>query len=377
MVFELMDSGERVRVDVPEDDLQSYLHAEQVFVIVKEPLRRIFLWKGAKSPVRKRFISSRVASELQEELVKQAAFHRCKIVSVDQGDEPEEFLRAFQLESMKVEEKLEDLRYVRNIERETPERFGDVLDNIETEKEVEEEEEYFSPALQELKKKGVSIDINSTSDSSKKPEKKPKLAPKIAAPVSSQSKPSYIPYPSSKDRGLTENQKKELMEKILRNKVPSNYTRQNLIIGNVLYGAVSKTVNVFGKNVEETEWEPISQLPEEIVELDNAKLRIYIDNEKNIIKAIEILKETGQRKEENVSKQLKEEKTIEENEEKLDLDHMTVKELKEYSSQHDIDLPTHAKKADIIKTIKESEEELEPNPKSTRRNLPKIPSNND
>ena len=349
MVFELIDSGERVRVDVPENDIQSFLHPEQVFVFVKEPIRRIFIWKGAKSPVRKRFISSRVASELQEELVKQAAFHRCKIVSVDQGDEPTEFLRAFQLKSMKVEEKMEDLRYVRNIERETPERFGDVLDSGPTEK-TEEEEEYFSPALQELKEKGASIDVNSRSDSSKSLETKPKPAPKIVPPANAQSRSSYI------------------MEKILRKEIPKNYTRQNLILGNALYGAVSKTVNVFGKNVEETEWEPISQLPEEMVEVDDSKLRIYIDNEKNIIEAIEILRQKDKKTEEKVE---------EISDESLDLDHMTIKELKQYSNEHEIDLPSNARKADIIKTIKDSEDSPESNPRSTRRNLPKIPNNDE
>ena len=45
---------------------------------------------------------------------------RCKIVAVDQGDEPEEFLNVFGLESMEVkeEDKLKDKRYVRNIEKE-------------------------------------------------------------------------------------------------------------------------------------------------------------------------------------------------------------------------------------------------------------------
>ena len=128
MVFQLDDSGERIRIDVPEEDLQSALHPEEVFVIVKEELRRIFIWKGAKSPVRKRFISSRVASGLQEEVVKVAAFHRPKIVSVDQGDEPVEFLRAFGLQSMEVTERLEDMRYVRNIEKDAPGRFGTILD---------------------------------------------------------------------------------------------------------------------------------------------------------------------------------------------------------------------------------------------------------
>ena len=92
MIYELDDSGERIRISATEDEFREdngskFLDPEQVLVIVKESLRRIYIWKGAKSPVRKRFISSRIAGALQEELVKNAAYHRCKIVSVDQGDE--------------------------------------------------------------------------------------------------------------------------------------------------------------------------------------------------------------------------------------------------------------------------------------------------
>lgn len=374
-MFELDDSGERIRIAVPEEDLQLYLHPEQVFVIVKEQLRRIYIWKGAKAAVRKRFISSRIASELQEELVKQAAFHRCKIVSVDQGDEPEEFLRTFRLESMKVEEKMEDLRYVRNIERETPERFGDVLDNNELST-IIEEEEYFSPALQELKKKGINIDQTLESETPTQKMPPPKIPPKMST-IRSNSPPSYVPYQSNKNYGLNKEQEKSLMEKILKLKVPENHVRQNLILGNALYGAVSKTVNVFGKNVEETEWEPISQLPVGMVEVDDAKLRIYIDNEKNIIEAIEILKDTRKTAREDGSMKLQEKKNMEQITKNPNLDHMTVKELKQYSSNHKIDLQSSVKKADIIRTIKDYEGESKSNPKSSRRNLPKIPTNDD
>ena len=72
MVFELDDSGERVRLPITEgefceDNGSKVLHPEQVVVILKEAIRRIYIWKGAKSPVRRRFISSRVASQLQQE----------------------------------------------------------------------------------------------------------------------------------------------------------------------------------------------------------------------------------------------------------------------------------------------------------------------
>ena len=113
LVFELDESGERKQVeDITPQTLQSILHSKQVLVILRWELRRIFIWKGSASPVKKRFISARIATELRQELK-----GGVKIVSVDQGDEVEEFLDAFELESMPVTDTLEDMRYIRNSEK--------------------------------------------------------------------------------------------------------------------------------------------------------------------------------------------------------------------------------------------------------------------
>jgi hypothetical protein len=115
--FELEETGERKELDFSERELAKYLDPEQVLVLVREDLRRIFIWKGAKSSVKKRFISSKVAREIQVDLMKDSSFHQCKILSVDQGDEIQEFLDAFDIESMEVREKLPDMRYIRNSEK--------------------------------------------------------------------------------------------------------------------------------------------------------------------------------------------------------------------------------------------------------------------
>jgi len=113
LVFELEESGEKKQVeDITLQTLQSILHSKQVLVILRWDLRRIFIWKGSASPVKKRFISTRIAIELREKLK-----GGVKIVSVDQGDEIEEFLDAFELESMPVTEILDDMRYTRNSEK--------------------------------------------------------------------------------------------------------------------------------------------------------------------------------------------------------------------------------------------------------------------
>ncbi|KKL97871.1 hypothetical protein LCGC14_1830140, partial [marine sediment metagenome] len=112
--YELEDAGEPKELFFSEKDLKQYLNPEQVLILVREDLRRIFIWKGAISPVKKRFLGSKVARELQHKLMKDVRYHRCKIVSVDQGDEVQEFLNAFNLESMEVKERLNDMRYIRN-----------------------------------------------------------------------------------------------------------------------------------------------------------------------------------------------------------------------------------------------------------------------
>ncbi|TXT64594.1 MAG: hypothetical protein BAJALOKI3v1_190035 [Promethearchaeota archaeon] len=285
MVFELLDSGEKQRIDVDESDLQSILAPEQVFVIVKEDVRRIFIWKGVKSPVRKRFISSRVASSLQEELQKEAAFHRCKIVSVDQGDEPVEFLSTFNLESMEVKERPQDMRYIRNIEKDTTRPKGKVVED--TGSESEKEEEYYSPALEELKRKGVDISAEI---------EKPTGSPSSTSASVSRAKKPYSPprgRSSSRAKSKKHLDAKQIIEKILEQDLPENYGIQNLLVGKTLYGAISKITNVFGEDIEEQEWERISKLPDGIYSLKNYIFRIYLDKDAGMVEGIEILKSEG------------------------------------------------------------------------------------
>ena len=68
--YKLEDTGEPKELNFSEKDIAQFLNPEQVLVLIREDLRRIFIWKGAKSPVNKRFISSKVAREIQKELLK-------------------------------------------------------------------------------------------------------------------------------------------------------------------------------------------------------------------------------------------------------------------------------------------------------------------
>ena len=86
------------------------------------------------------------------------------------------------------------------------------------------------------------------------------------------------------------------MDKILENDTPANCERQNLIIGTTLYAAVSKTANIFGEDVIETDWEAVKKVPKEIIELNNHVLRVYFGESKSSVEAIEVLKKLGDSK---------------------------------------------------------------------------------
>ncbi len=273
IVFDLENTGERRKLKINQEELQDHLNPEQVLIIVREDLRRIYIWKGSKSPVRKRFISSKVAQELQKELTHDPRYHRCKIVSIDQGDELQEFLNAFRLESMIVEERLPDMHYIRNIEREKL-KEAERLVKEKGMRTVELEKEYFSPGL---------VDSNSDVVISSFAMGSP-----IAKAKSSQKASSFL---ARRSFGFSEEEKQKIKEKILDLKIPENYVRQNLILGHTLYGAVSKVTDVFGKNVVDIVWEEVKKVPKGVMELDNNKFRVYFDEKKGIVEAVEVLKE--------------------------------------------------------------------------------------
>lgn len=314
MVFLLEDSGEYKRLDITEDKFRenngrNVLNDEQVAIIIKEDLRRIYLWKGSKSSVRKRFISSRVASELQEEMVKDASFHRCKVISIDQGDELDEFLRTFNFTAMKVSEKLADMYYVRNIDRDKMYDRGEFPDTAPKFVKPEDKPiEQISPELKESPKSDVKEKkpIKTVKKASTKPEIKIKPEEKIKETEINQVQfvhSNNESLPSTLSKEFTEEKNKTIKEKILKMDVPKEYKRQNLILGHFLYGAVNKIVNVLGKKLQETDWEIVKNVPTGMIELDNNKIRVYFDEKKGIVEAIEILELTEEKIEKEIEKE--------------------------------------------------------------------------
>jgi len=317
MIFGLENTGEKVKLDISEDGFrlnngQNILDPNQVLIIVKEGLRRIYIWKGVNSHVRKKFIASRIAADLQSDLVVSGHFHRCKIISVDQGDEPNEFMKAFDFELIKVPEVLErDSVEFKQLHASSSEQYG---------------------ASSDKKVHGW----NGPPPTYNETAKSRKILKKADKDISPKPKKS-IKHPKLDN--------KKVIDKIVNTEIPTNLKRQNLILGNFqIYGASVKKANVFGKEVEETEWEPVSSIPEGPIVLNDRTIRLYVDVNSSSIEGIEILQKLDAPK---IEEKVEEKKKV------INYKSWTVKKLKLYCKENNITVPTSYRKAQIINAIQD------------------------
>ncbi|UYP44381.1 hypothetical protein NEF87_000666 [Candidatus Lokiarchaeum ossiferum] len=293
--YQLTDDGEREELDVELKDAEKLFNSEGVYLFVRFDLRRIFIWKGPKSPVRKRFISSRVGSKLQEES-SQVGMH-LKIVSVDAGDEPIEFLRAFNTNPYEIKEgeKLEDMYYIRNDERRK-------MEEEKLAKELEQKsgkkKEYWSPILeeekrmkqmQEAKEKAASTAQEIATSLSSTPSKKKDFTPKVIkkAPTS-RARDSFSPNKKKSGPNRSEEEEHAILDLILTHDCPENLERLNIIIGTSLFSPNKTISSVFGKTVEEIQWDRVGQIPDGNIDIDTHMLRAYCKN--NQVEGLELFK---------------------------------------------------------------------------------------
>ncbi|MCP4761649.1 MAG: hypothetical protein GY870_07695 [archaeon] len=313
IVYQLENDGTYTEVDVPQNDLGDYLSSETVFLLVRQDLRRLFIWKGPTSPVRKRFISSRAASEIQENIRSGGGRH-LKIVSIDAGDETIEFLSAFDVEPFEVTEKLADMRYIRNTEREKMKQEA-IKKKLE-ERNKKKEGEYWSPLLEEANQKEQAKKVKTIGETVptkeekipsevKKTPKKKTSVKKVKAkkapikrhivddtPVVTRKSNEPVSLNSLQNL-ITEEKGKKIIDEVLQIDPPEGMKRMNIVIGQNLYAPhISKSV-VLGKTIEKEEWNIIKDLPSGVIDLDTNKLRVIIDEEFKIIKAIEIYQNEG------------------------------------------------------------------------------------
>jgi len=83
--FQVQDDGTSIEVEVTKDSLES----ENVYCIIDDVSRSIFIWKGRRSGVRKKFIGAQTANRMRSEYGTTFKVH-----SLDEGEEPAIFFTA-------------------------------------------------------------------------------------------------------------------------------------------------------------------------------------------------------------------------------------------------------------------------------------------
>jgi hypothetical protein len=83
--FQVQDDGTSIEVEVTKDSLES----ENVYCIIDDASKSIFIWKGRRSGVRKKFIGAQTANRMRSEHGTTFRVH-----SLDEGEEPAVFFTA-------------------------------------------------------------------------------------------------------------------------------------------------------------------------------------------------------------------------------------------------------------------------------------------
>ena len=301
IAYQLNDDG--AEEELPSLDLQNIkqeLTSERVLLLCRYDLRKIYIWKGPRSPVRKRFISSRVASRLQEKATNTRGMH-LKIISVDAGDEPTDFLSSFNVEKYEIkdDEKPEDLYYVTNAEKQKINELGAEKQKQDA---AQQKQEYWSPLLEEEKKAASAAPAKAVdlSDEKKKAIQKMKEMSQAEPSIRPVQKPTYSAAPAMASQDV-----EKILKEITEKEAPKDFKRLNIIIGANLFGPSIIKQQVFGKEIEKQKWDLIPSVPEGRIEIDSKKIVIHVKDNK--ILAVEVLMDVDGKVQELVAEPKKEE----------------------------------------------------------------------
>jgi len=256
--YKISEEGELISVPLKDIELRS----DDVVVIVEDNKKNIFIWKGINAPVRKKFISARSAWKLRGELGP-----LYKVVSIDEGEEPEDFLNL--IKSLNISVKT------------TPPAPAEEKPKVEAPPppapkpappkprrrpavalppKVEKPPEIKKPAKVEVKKP-VEVKV----------EKPPEVKPVSPSPVEEIDVRSIL----SMLEGLD---------------TPPEYSRELLIVGTRIYALGEVRTKLFGKEKVKLSVEILDALPEGPYLAEGYIPRVIIKNDQ--VLAVELLKKT-------------------------------------------------------------------------------------
>lgn len=256
-LFLIEGTGETKELKSEDTDkpIKDMLESAECYIAVDDDARVVYLWKGEESRVRSKFIGAKKSQEVRGQVGL-----NYKVVPIDEGDEPPEFLTI--------------------IEQNTTEGFA---------KEIREEGE--GPAF--LKDVDTSSAPKPGSGKTAAPPRRVMGAPTYVSEENTG--PLYKGGDSGSTATATPAQAAEPaadFEKILQTleglEIPDGYEREMIIVGNQTYSIVEKVQVFLGNKTVKREMEPIGSLPEGVFFAEGYAPRVICENSK--VLAIEFLK---------------------------------------------------------------------------------------
>ncbi|MHA1368842.1 MAG: hypothetical protein ACTSRA_03855, partial [Promethearchaeota archaeon] len=259
------------------------LDSKECYLIFDEDARIIWLWKGSKAKIRSKFIGAKKSQELRGQVGLMN-----KVISIDEGDEPDEFLMSIGAPPRAGRVVAKELRMEAN-ESQQPPAFSTVNQAASQPKAPEPQPMQQPSATAIFQQVGAQPQSSTQSQSFQT----------ASQPVSAQSAPQPTVTSSMSQQNV------ERVLGILKNlKIPAGYQREMIIIGNSAYSVSVKEQVFLGKKKVEKTLEPIGSLPEGVFFADGYAPRVLVEN--GMVLAIEFLKkEAGEYGGESVKQEVK------------------------------------------------------------------------
>jgi len=244
VVYDVRGDGEVDNIDQLDKNV---LSSDRVLIVIAENNKKIYLWKGKNSPVRKKFVGAQKANAIRTEYG-----FAYKVIAMDETDEEADFLA---LIGMK------------------PSKKPKVAPAPAPEPVIEPVTEPQTTPTPKPKAKTTTQKLVTT----------PAPEPKVV--IKSQPSPRVTTAQVEQPR-LNEN---EIMAKLEKIEVPKGLARELVISGHALYAIKESKTSVFGKASVERRLERVNP-PEGIFLAEDFIPRILVEN--GVVQAIEFLKES-------------------------------------------------------------------------------------
>jgi hypothetical protein len=265
-VFTLSDDGTETQVELSF----SQYDAGEVYIVVDETKRIIYIWKGSSAPVRKKFISARTASK-----IRQHYGLTFKVDSIDQAEEPAGFLELMGSAPAASSSS-------------SPVSRGPVASARPSSAPVASTRPSSAPVASTRPSSAPVASVRPSSVQQSQPSQSPTPVSRpqpTSSPIQPVSKPTPQPTPQKTEvllakqptasQTVTQSKVDEIIEKIKELEVPEGLQREIVIIGQQVFSATKEFHKLFQKEV--LRLDPMSDLPDGAFPASDYYTRLYLE----------------------------------------------------------------------------------------------------